>query len=215
MILPSSDMHVLLHASSWAVVVTYTADGYVSDADAAKIDYADLLKTMQKGTEDVNPERIKQGYPAIELVGWSEPPHYDATSHKLYWARDLKFTKPDGTLDGQSLNYDIRVLGRHGYLSLNAVAPVDALAKVRADMPQVLDMTDFDSGERYANYNSGTDKLASYGIAALVAGGIAAKTGLFAKLGLMLLALKKFIILGIAAIAGLFRKLFNRNKDTR
>ena len=66
--------------------------------------------------------------------------------------------------------------------------------------------------ERYADYNSGTDKLATYGIAALVAGGIAAKAGLFAKLGVLLLALKKFIIIGIAALAGFFRKLFNRNK---
>jgi len=106
------------------------------------------------------------------------------------------------------------VLGRHGYLSLNAVAPIDQLAKVRADMPQVLAMTEFDPGERYADYDSKTDKLAAYGIAALVAGGIAAKAGLFAKLGLMLLALKKFIIIGIAAVVAAVRKLFNRNKSS-
>ena len=212
MILPSTDPHVLLDSDNWAVVVTYVADGYVSDADAAKIDYAELLQEMQKGTEESNPERLKQGYPAIDLLGWAEPPHYDEASHKLYWARNLRFKKADGTDEGQSLNYDIRVLGRRGYLSLNAVAPIHELGKVRADMPQVLDMTDFDAGERYADYNSGTDKLATYGIAALVAGGIAAKAGLFAKLGVLLLALKKFIIIGIAAVAGLFRKLFNRNK---
>ncbi|HEY8683694.1 MAG TPA: DUF2167 domain-containing protein [Rhodanobacter sp.] len=212
MILPGTDPHVLLDNRDWAVVVTYTADGYVSDADAAKIDYTEMLQKMQKGAEESNPERLKQGYPAIELVGWAEPPHYDDASHKLYWARDLKFTKADGTAEGQSLNYDIRVLGRRGYLSLNAVAPIDELDKVRADMPQVLAMTEFDTGERYADYDSKTDKLAAYGIAALVAGGIAAKAGLFAKLGLMLLALKKFIIIGIAAIAGMFRKLFNRSK---
>ncbi len=104
------------------------------------------------------------------------------------------------------------MLGRRGYLSLNAVATVDALDKVRADMPQVLAMTNFDAGERYADYDSKTDKLAAYGIAALVAGGIVAKAGLFAKLGLMLLALKKFVIIGIAAIAAAFRKWFGRNK---
>jgi uncharacterized membrane-anchored protein len=212
MILPSTDPHVLLSGNNWAVVVTYIKDGYVSDADAAKIDYTDMLTKMQKGTEQANPERTKQGYPAMELLGWAEPPHYDADSHKLFWARNLKFTKADGSPMGQSLNYDIRVLGRRGYLSLNAVAPIDQLDKVRADMPQVLAMTEFDTGERYADYDSKTDKLAAYGIAALVAGGIAAKAGLFAKLGLMLLALKKFVIIGIAAIIGLFRKLFNRKK---
>jgi len=212
MILPGTDPHVLLNGNNWAVVVSYVSDGYVSDADAAKVDYTDLLTKMQKATEASNPERLKQGYHAMELVGWAEPPHYDADSHKLYWARNLKLTKADGSIVGQSLNYDIRVLGRRGYLSLNAVAPIDQLDKVRADMPQVLAMTDFDTGERYADYDSKTDKLAAYGIAALVAGGIAAKAGLFAKLGLMLLALKKFVIIGIAAIVGFFRKLFNRKK---
>lgn len=101
---------------------------------------------------------------------------------------------------------------REGYLSLNAVAPIDQLAQVREDMPQVLAMTEFDSGQRYGDYNESTDKLAAYGIGALVAGGIAAKAGLFAKLGLMLLALKKFVILGLAAVAGLFKKLFRRKQ---
>lgn len=101
---------------------------------------------------------------------------------------------------------------REGYLSLNAVAPIDQLAKVREDMPQVLAMTEFDNGQRYADYNERTDKLAAYGIGALVAGGIAAKAGLFAQLGLMLLALKKFVIIGLAAVAGLFKKLFRRKQ---
>lgn len=79
-------------------------------------------------------------------------------------------------------------------------------------MPQVLAMTDFDAGQRYTDFDKSTDKLAAYGIGALVAGGIAAKAGLFAKLGVMLLALKKFIVLGIAAVAGLFKKLFRRKQ---
>lgn len=211
MILPSDDPHVLLQHDSWAVVVTFVDDGYVSDADAAKIDYGDMLSTMQDAARDANPERVKQGYPEVDLIGWAEPPHYDDTSHKIYWARDLKFTGANGH-SGHSLNYDIRVLGRQGYLSLNAVAPMDQLAKVREDMPEVLAMTDFDSGQRYTDYDASTDKLAAYGIGALVAGGIAAKAGLFAKLGIMLLALKKFVILGLAAIAGLFKKLFRRKQ---
>jgi len=73
-------------------------------------------------------------------------------------------------------------------------------------------MAEFNPGERYADYNSSTDKTAAYGIAALVAGGIAAKAGLFAKLGIMLLALKKFVVIGIAAIGGLFAKLFKKKQ---
>jgi uncharacterized membrane-anchored protein len=212
MIIPGTDAHAVLDQKSWAVVVTYVDEGYVSDKDAAKIDYDDMLKDLKKGTDENNEARLKEGYPAIELMGWAEPPHYDETTHKLYWARDLKFKKADGTVQGQSLNYAIRVLGRKGYLSLNAVAPIDQLTKVRADMPDVVAMAEFNPGERYADYNSGTDKVAAYGIAALVAGGIAAKAGLFAKLGLMLLALKKFVVIGIAAIGGLFAKIFKRKQ---
>jgi uncharacterized membrane-anchored protein len=210
MILPSTDAHSVLQGKNWAVVVTYVDEGYVSDEDAAKLDYADMLKDMQKSTRDDNPDRLKEGYPAIELVGWAEPPRYDASAHKLYWARDLRFSRADGTSEGHTLNYAIRVLGRKGYLSLNAVAPIEELAQVRADMPQVVEMADFDAGQRYTDYNASTDKAAAYGIAALVAGGIAAKAGLFAKLGVLLLAFKKFIVLGVAAVGGAIAKLFKR-----
>ena len=211
MILPSTDPHVVFDDDAWAVIVTFVDEGYVSDKDAAKTDYDKMLKDMQEQTRDENPERIKQGYPAIELLGWAEPPRYDASTHKLYWARDLKFQKA-GEDSVRTLNYAIRVLGRKGYLSLNAVAPIGQLNKVRADMPAVVAMAEFDPGARYADYNAGTDKAAAYGVAALVAGGLAAKAGLFAKLGVLLLALKKLIILGLAAIGGVAARLFKRKK---
>ena len=75
----------------WAVVITYVADGYVSDADASKIDYAKMLKDMQDGASEANEERKKQGYPAVDIVGWATPPHYDAAGNKIYWARELSF----------------------------------------------------------------------------------------------------------------------------
>ena len=184
MILPDSDPHVLLKSESWAVVVEYVEDGHVADEDASKINYQDMLADMQKANREANPERLKQGYPAVELLGWAEPPHYDSATHKLYWARNVKFTNASGGDEDHSLNYAIRVLGRKGYLSLNAVAPIGELAQVRADMPGVLDMAEFDDGQRYADYNASTDKLAAYGIGALVAGGLAAKAGLLRQTGL-------------------------------
>jgi uncharacterized membrane-anchored protein len=210
MIVPGETPSVLVDENTWAVIVTYSDDGHVKDDDASSIDYNDLLKDMKKGTEESSAARVKQGYPAIELVGWATPPHYDAATHKLYWARDLKFTK-DGH-SGRSLNYDIRVLGRHGYLQLSAVAPLTLLPKVEADMPKVLAMTEFDPGVRYTDFSPSTDKVAAYGIAALVAGGIAAKAGLFAKLGLLLLGLKKFLIIGVIAVGAAIKKLFSRKQ---
>ena len=192
--------------SSWAVVVTYSDDGHVSDADASKIDYTQMLKEMQDSAREENAERTKQGYPAVELVGWATPPHYDASENKIYWAKELSFS---GARE-HTLNYDIRVLGRGGYLSLNAVAGMSQLDMVQAQMPKVLAMTEFDGGQRYGDFNASTDKVAAYGIAALVAGAFAAKAGFFAKLFVMLLALKKFVIVGVVAVAAAVRKFFAR-----
>ena len=70
-------------------------------------------------------------------------------------------------------------------------------------------------GNRYADFNPASgDKVASYGIAALVAGGVAAKLGFFKGLWVLILRAKKFIIIGIAAVAAWFRKLFGKKRMT-
>ncbi len=191
-------------AGSWAVVVTYADDGYVSDEDASRIDYADLLKDLQRGTAEENAQRREQGYGSVDLLGWAVPPRYDIGSKKLYWAKELRF---DGE-PGHTLNYDIRVLGRSGYLSLNAVAGMKDLAQVRTGMQQLLPMTEFDRGARYADHDRSTDKIASYGLASLIGGGLAAKAGLFTKLGLLLAKFWKLIVVALVAAAGSVRKLF-------
>ena len=195
---PLTDEH------SWAVVITRTDDGHVSDEDAAKTDYAQLLKDMQKADVDDNAERKKAGYPELNLIGWAAPPRYDAANKKLYWARELA----SSDADQHTLNYDIRILGRSGYLSLNAVAGMNDIATVQSGMQQLLPSVEFDPGKRYADFDASHDRLAEYGIAALIGGGIAAKAGLFAKLGVILLAAKKFVILIVAGIAAFIRKLF-------
>lgn len=194
---------------SWAVVITYEDDGHVSDADAAKIDYDQMLKEMQSDTHEANTERKKEGYPELELVGWAQKPHYDATSNKLYWAKELAFNDAHE----HTLNYDIRALGRGGYLSLNAVAGMSQLGMVESEMQKVLGMTAFDAGARYADFNASTDKVAAYGIGALVVGAIAAKAGLFAKLLVLLIAFKKAIVIGVVAVGAALRKFFTRAKS--
>lgn len=197
-----------LSARGWGVIVSYKNDGHISDEDAAKIDYADLLKSMQEEDEADNKERRKQGYAGLHLLGWAEPPRYDDTSHKMYWARELKADDAQQN----TLNYSIRVLGREGVLELNAVAAMADLPTIKQELPQVLAFTNFTDGNLYTDFNPKTDKLAAYGLAALVAGGIAAKAGLFAKIGIFLLAAKKFLVIGVVALLAFVRKLFNRNK---
>ncbi len=192
----------------WAVVLSYIDDGHVDDSDARKIDYQDLMADMKKSTREDNEERVKAGYGKVELVGWATEPRYDASSHKMYWAKELDF---GGTQ--RTLNYDVRVLGREGVLSMNAVAGMGQLASIQRDMTSLLELADFNSGYRYEEYNKGTDKLAAYGLGALVAGGVAAKMGLFAKLLALLVAAKKLIIIGVVALGGMLSRLFKGRKQ--
>ncbi len=195
-----------LSSNVWVVTIEYTEDGFVKDDDASKINYDDLLKQMQKGIAAGNPARKEKGYPAVTLVGWAAPPHYDAATHKLYWAKQAKF---EGA-EVDTLNYCIRMLGRKGVLELNAIAGIDQLAVIDQQTPQILSMVDFKEGSRYADFNPKVDKVAAYGIAALVAGGIAAKLGFFKLLIPALLVAKKFIIVGVIAVWAFVKKFFKR-----
>lgn len=200
-----------LSKEGWGVVVTYDADGHVKDGDAKTIKYDELLETMKESNRDSNAERKKQGYGEMLLVGWAESPRYDQASHKLYWAQEYS----NGSGESNSLNYNIRVLGRQGVLVLNAVAGMEQIATVREEMKQVTAFSDFTAGNRYADYDSATDKTAEYGIAALVAGGAAAKMGLFAKLFAFLLAFKKLLFMGVAALVYGVIKVFSGKSESK
>ena len=194
--------------NGWAVVISYQEDGYVSDKDAGKIDYDELLKSMQDGARENNKARKEKGFPPVTLVGWAAPPRYDSQAKKLYWAKELQFDQDDA----HTLNYNVRILGRKGVLVLNAVSGMDQLPLVRERMEKVIRFANFKEGHRYSDYQPGVDKVAAYGIAALIGGKLALKAGLLAKLGGLLVAFKKVFIIGFLAIAGLFKKFFKRRK---
>ncbi|MDB6063461.1 MAG: putative rane-anchored protein-like protein [Verrucomicrobiaceae bacterium] len=193
-------------ADAWGVTIAYEEDGYVSDKDAADINYSDLLKDMQKDTEANNTERKKDGFEPITLVGWAAPPHYDKATHKLYWARELQF----GDDKVHTLNYSIRMLGRKGVLVLNFIAGMEQKPMIESKLDQVLALANFEQGHRYEEFNPSLDKVAAYGIGGLIAGTVLTKTGLFAA-GLLLL--KKFGVIAVVAIGALFRKLFRSKAE--
>jgi uncharacterized membrane-anchored protein len=200
-----------LDPESWAVILTYEEDGHVSDKDADKIDYDDLLKDMQKATQKANKAREKDGFSTLELVGWAVPPRYDREAHQLYWAKELKFSDSEDN----TLNYNLRLLGRRGVLNLNVVAGMKQLSRIEAAIPGLLQTASFTEGNRYADFNPASDKLAEYGLAALVTGGLlaAGKGGLFKILLAGLLAFKKVIVVAVVAGGSLVAKLFKRSKS--
>jgi len=198
-----------LSEDGWAIVVTYDDDGYVNDEDAKTLNYDKVLNEMQEQTVASNEARQKEGFEPITLVGWAEPPHYDAAAHKLYWAKELKF----GSSTDHTLNYSIRILGRRGVLVLNAVSSIDQLATVKKGTPDVLAAVEFNEGHRYADYLPGTDKAAAYGIGGLILGATAAKAGLFKLIWVALLASKKLIIAGVVAAGAAIKKLFGGRNE--
>lgn len=107
------------------------------------------------------------------------------------------------------INYNTRLLGRTGVMSVTLVSGVDTLDSDVAEFKQMLAGFNYNQGQRYAEYEPG-DKLATYGLAALVTGGAAAavvKSG--AGKGLF-----KAIIAGAVAVfaflGGALKRVFKR-----
>ena len=185
--------------NGWAAVVTYDAAGFIRSDHHEKRDFDEVEKAIRDGEAAGNDARKKVNAPPIHFVGWAQTPTYDDAKHAIVWARDLKF----GGQDVDTLNYDVRVLGRRGYLSLNMVSVMPQLAAVRAAAVELERTAQFQPGSRYDDFNLATDKTSQLGLVGLVAAGagavLAQKLGLFA---IVLLFLKKGLVLIIAAASG-------------
>jgi uncharacterized membrane-anchored protein len=200
--------------STWFVTIRYDEEGYVKDTDP--IDSAELLKAMKDGTEEANEERKQRGFPAFHVTGWSEEPYYEKSVHHLVWALLVHGEKVD------SVNFNTRVLGRRGVVSLDLVCDPGDLT---ADKPEVADLlagTAFKPGARYEDFEVKHDKVAQYGLAGLVLGGVGLGAAKLIKIGLIakfwnvilaaLLALKKAIVIVVLAVVAFFKRLFGGKK---
>jgi uncharacterized membrane-anchored protein len=176
---------------TWAYIIDYDPMGYVKDDDADDIKYDELLEEMQKEAEERNPDRTAAGYEAIHLLGWGAPPYYDKKQHTLHWAKLLRF----GNGIEETLNYNVRILGRKGVLLFNAVAVPSQLPAIKASIPDLLANVSFVKGQQYQDYSADMDEVAAYSIGGLVAGKVLAKVGFFA-------IILKFWKLGILALGG-------------
>lgn len=192
-------------AGGYAFIIQFEEMGFVKDSDADKINYDDLLKDMQESSTKENIERAKMGIFTMDLVGWAAKPYYDKERKVLHWAKEYKVSGEEDN----TLNYDIRVLGRKGVLVLQAVAGMDQLDSVNAHINDVLGMVSFNDGHRYADFDSNTDEVAAWTVGGLVAGKVLAKVGFFG----VILKFLKFIIIGIGLLGGaIWRFVSGRKK---
>jgi len=199
-------------ADEYLVTLRYEESGYIKDDES--LDGKELLESIQEGEEEYNAERKKLGFTPIHAAGWDEQPHYDKQKHELIWGLRIEAT------DGGSINYNTRILGRNGFISLNLVTDKQHLAEYKPAGALLLSKTGFESGKAYADFNSSTDKVAEYGLTGLVLGGAglglakAAKIGLLAKFGKVIIGLliagKKLIVVGAIALGALLKSLFKK-----
>lgn len=192
------------------VVPRYIAAGYIKDEEAADWNADDLLAGLTEDNEENNKERAARGLPQMEIVGWNQKPTYDKASHRLVWAIEMA---DKGVAKAEhGANYNTYVLGREGYLSMNLVSDFGTLGANKPHVANLLAQTSFDDGKRYADFNATTDKVAEYGISALVTGVAAKKLGLFAVIAAFVAKFAKlFAIAGFALVVGL-GKFFKRDK---
>jgi uncharacterized membrane-anchored protein len=194
------------------VVAKYIHSGYVKDDEARDWKSDEMLQQMKDGTEAGNQERAELGISAIEVVGWVQPPKYDDKDHRLVWSVESK-EKNAAAGDQHGINYNTFVLGREGYISLNLVTSLSTIEQDKAVAITLLSDTSFNDGKRYADFNASTDKVAEYGIAALVAGVAAKKLGLFAIIAAFAVKFAKVIALAAFGLFAALRSFFKRKKN--
>ncbi len=199
---------------SWFVTVRFEKSGYIKDDDAKNWNVEEMMQSFRDGTEASNPERIKMGVSPMEIVGWAEKPVYDAKTHRLVWAMSSK-DQGAPTTDDLGVNYNTYMLGREGYFSLNLVTDLKDLPQNKPIATQLLSQLNFADGKRYSDFDSKTDKIAEYGLAALVVGVAGKKLGLVAVVLAFLAKFSKVILLGAAVFGGGLMQFFKKRTTNK
>ncbi|HEY9576942.1 MAG TPA: DUF2167 domain-containing protein [Pseudobacillus sp.] len=190
---------------TWAVYFDYEETGHIKDDE--KIDAKALLKSYQAGAEEANKDR--EPGERYYVTGWDIEPFYDEDTHNLTWSLLLEDDNKE-----TFLNYNTRILTREGNISVILVTdPENREADKQILQNQILSQLNITDGNKYTDFDKSTDKVANYGLSALILGGtglaVAKKAGLLA---VILAFAKKFGVLIIAGIAALWSFIRKKKK---
>ncbi len=206
----SGDEVGVVIAKAGAMYFRYEDVGYVKDDDKKELDADKLYKTMEEGQESSNAERKKRGWDQMKLEGWARKPYYDEKTNHLKWA--FKISSSEDKHQSIWTNEHVRLLGRGGVMKITLASDLGSFPAMSAEADQLLTGFSYLQGQKYAEFRQG-DKVAQYGLAALVVGGAgvaAAKMGLFAKLGVWIAKLGKLAVVGAIAIVAIIAKFFKK-----
>jgi uncharacterized membrane-anchored protein len=193
----------------WMVDVGWTKEGYIRDGDAKEWKPDELLANLKQGTEAGNSERVARGLPALDVIGWVEKPNYDPVTHRLLWSLAVRERNAPANLP-QSINYNTYALGREGYFALDLITGSDSIAADKVVAHRLLGSLAYLPGKRYEDFNGSTDKVAAYGLAALIGAVAAKKLGLLAIIGLFLVKVWKLSLIALAGGMAWLRRRFRR-----
>ncbi len=210
--LPSRFGLIASKKENWLVDIDWTKEGYIRDGDAKEWKPDSLLENLKEGTEQGNASRIARGIPALDVVGWVETPTYDAATHRLIWSLSLRERGAPANIP-QTINYNTYALGREGYFSLDLVTGSDTIAADKNVAKALLASLDFKPGKRYQDFNGSTDKVAAYGLGALIGVVAAKKLGLLTIIGIFLLKAWKIGLLAVAGGVAAAKRFFKRGGD--
>ncbi len=180
--------------------LSYDKSGYVTADDFSKIDPDAMIADIKKSTEDANAERVQHGISPLHVDGWIAKPSFDAATETARFSTAAHDDRGIKNINAVALR-----LGRNGYERFTLVTDPSEAARNDAQLATLTGAYAYPKGARFADHTSG-DKLAGFGIAALVgtaAGVTIAKTVGF---GAILLLIKKFAIVLIVLVAGFFKR---------
>lgn len=190
---------------SWFSIYRFDAVGYVKDDEKDSLDADKLLKQIREATEAANETLKEKGWEPLTIVGWMNKPHYDNATRNLEWCIGAKSAAGESVL-----NHDIRLLGRRGVMKARLVVEKKSYDADLLAFRTLNSKFNYKSGNEYSAWVKG-DKVAEYGLGALILGGgaaVAAKSGLLKTFGKLVLAFWKLIVAGLVALGGLLKRLF-------
>ncbi len=196
---------------TWFVIFEFDESGYVKDEEKTTLDADAILATLREGQAEGNKERRRRGWDELTLDGWVRAPYYDEETNNLTWSVSVSAT------GDTSVNHSVRLLGRRGVLKADLVTDPAGFASALPTFDGVVFSTIFVPGQKYSEWQNG-DKVAAYGLTALVAGGAgvaAAKLGLFGKLWKVIVGSAKLLIVGLIAVGAWLKKLFTGRSEER
>ena len=186
----------------WFVVYEFDDVGYIRDDEKSSLDPEAMLESIKVASEEGNKERRRRGWAPMTILGWEQIPRYNEATHNLEWAIR-------GEIEGNPvINYNTRLLGRSGVMTVTLVADPSALTATLPKAKSLLAGFSFDQGHKYTEFRQG-DKMAEYGLTALVTGGAAAvavKSGAAKWLW-------KLVVACAVVVGAFFKKLFSGKKQ--